>query len=106
VTRNNVVTLNVAGCLKLVGEGNCAAAYAADVMCVAAACDVQCPVTDTPSFQKYAQCVTSAQSGGCKKYSDASDAACAPNVAPNAARCDASGFLNVLLKIGPVFCGP
>lgn len=106
VHKGGVSSANVAGCLKLVGESSCSAAYSNQGQCLSAACDLRCPVTNTASFNLYEKCVANAQAGGCKSWVDATATACDVKVAPNETKCEAVDFASLIVKIGPVFCGP
>lgn len=107
VEGNGVARINVAGCLKLVGETACSTAYANQQQCDDAGCWAQCPVTDQQSFQQYQQCITKVNAGACKQYADGAGIACAPDAAPNVDKCQSQGgFSALLVKLGPVFCGP
>jgi hypothetical protein len=106
VEGSGVVSINIAGCLKLVGETACSTAYANVQMCTAAGCEAQCPVTDSQSFALYQQCVTKVSAGACKTYVDAQNLVCSPDAA-NVNKCTSGGgFQALLVKLGPVFCGP
>jgi len=99
---DDIASINIADCLSLVG-----ATSDAD-QCFGAACDLQCPVTDDASFQLYQQCTTAAEKGGCAKYATAADAVCSPDATPAIAQCTVANgdFKSLILKVGPVFCGP
>lgn len=104
---SGVESVNVAGCLELVGAAACSKATSDVDQCLGAACDIQCPVTDDPSsFQLYQQCTTKAEAGGCKTYSTAADAACDADANPAIAQCSGSDLQSQFLNVGPVFCGP
>jgi hypothetical protein len=102
-----VATLNMAGCLELLGEHTCAVAFSNAKQCADAGCMEQCPVLDYPSLADYQKCVQAVNATGCKKYIDAQSIACSPDASPNVDKCTGGGtFESLLLKIGPVFCGP
>lgn len=101
-----IVSVNAAGCLELVGATACSKATSAIDQCIGAACDLQCPVTDTASFTLYEQCVKTADAGGCKTYSTAADAACDVDANAAIAKCSGADFQAMFLNVGPVFCGP
>lgn len=106
VLNGGIASVNVAGCLQLVGATACSKATSDVDQCIGAGCDTQCPVTDDASFQLYQQCTTAVEKGGCKKYADAADAACNPDATPAIAQCQAADFQGLILKVGPIFCGP
>ena len=69
---HGVRALNVAGCLALVGGAaglDCAKKLEIAEACELAACNANCPVTDSASFQPWAACVTSVDSAACRPYS-------------------------------------
>jgi len=71
-----LVSCNVAGCVDLKGDKNCAAAIEAFWACDDAACDMQCPADD-PIYADYVKCTQEAALNGCKKYADTVTMTCA-----------------------------
>lgn len=89
---------NVAGCVELAGEAECAAKIQAVQVCAQQACLTSCGV----SSPGYSDCVDAARTGTCATYNDA--AVCIMNQ-ETATRCSGTGFSAIVLSLGRVFCG-
>ncbi len=110
VTQRGIISINVAGCMEVLGGANglaCAKATESEQACVAAACDANCPVTDDASFQLYLACTQQVAANGCASYAQASQACTLAQADAGAASCtsgqDFQGFYD---NIAPVVCGP
>jgi hypothetical protein len=109
------VTANVAGCIDLEIAGatdggsaaiGCAKAVDALEGCEVAACEANCPVSDTASLSRFEACSTSADGTGCSTYAAA--AAC---TAPDAgvgvpSTCLQTDFSAFYHSVVPLFCLP
>ncbi len=93
---------NVAGCIELLGEGDCAVHMQAKSTCEREACLDNCPVTDTQSLTLYQQCKQEASSGVCDSYRQ--EAVCISDPAHSQA-CSGGTFEDGLVAVGTVFCG-
>ncbi len=105
VIGNGLVTLDVAGCVHLNGDVPCAKALEARDACTWAACDLQCPIVDTQSFQAWTKCAQTSLAGGCKKYSDAVEMTCSKSMGSAFSVCsNFQDFATGVLKFGTLFC--
>jgi hypothetical protein len=98
--------VNLAGCIALTAPSDIACARSVEdlSLCLHAACDGVCPVTDEASFQLWHQCEASAEASGmeCATYANAAN--CASDAAPQP--CTAgSTFDETFISIATVFCG-
>jgi hypothetical protein len=104
VQYSGIESLNVAGCLSLVDAANAACARSVQnlTLCVHAACDPACPVTDNASYMLWRTCSTAAQANACSTYRQA--ATCS-TMASGRAACAGASFEAEFLAIAPLFCG-
>lgn len=98
---------NVAGCIERTsGDLTCARAVQALADCEFAACQTNCPVSDSASLELRDQCAREADQGGCSNFYQAV-ADCgglSPDSGP-AAGCLQIQFHDFYEAIVPVFCG-
>ena len=77
-THNGVVTVNVAGCMEILGGTaglDCAKKSQVSAACDDSACVANCPIIDDASFQLYLACVQQAATNGCMAYAAATQPA-------------------------------
>ncbi len=104
---NNVISLNVGGCIALMsgelGATGCGAKYEASRQCSAAACACPLPDGDDAAFQAYLKCLGDAEKTSCKTYATA---VCPIPDAGAVAACDLDGasFVDNFKKLAPIFC--
>ncbi|HEX7600409.1 MAG TPA: hypothetical protein VF316_02345 [Polyangiaceae bacterium] len=106
---NNVLSLNVGGCLALttgdVTAAGCGAKYEATGQCADLACDTNCPLPDGDSvaFQAYLACLQKSQTTVCKTYAsaDCPEADAGPSTA---CALSAGSFVDNFKLLAPVFC--
>lgn len=107
VSRQGLVSINVAGCIALVtgdkGPMSCAAKYQAADDCTTQACEANCPIdeNDPATFTAYEACLGQAAEGGCKAYHDA---LCKVDGSPIAQCTDHQSFKEYYDAIAPLFC--
>jgi len=89
---------NLAGCIELLGETDCAEKIAAAQACAREACTAGCGVT----HPDYSACVDEARAGVCAEYEAAAVCIVDPE---HSAQCSGSGFEGLVLAYGEVFCG-
>ncbi len=93
---------NMAGCIELMGEADCAKKMMVSTLCEYAACADNCPlVPDTVSYNALSGCMVNARSTSCAAAQAA--AVCITDSA-HVAACTGSGFEGQLLALGRVFC--
>jgi hypothetical protein len=96
---------NVPGCIEVMGSSPdrvaCASAYQALSDCEVAACQANCPVSDSASLAAREQCAQVADATGCKSYSAAVSTHC--SAIPTAA-CTQKIFQLFYEAIVPLFC--
>jgi hypothetical protein len=103
------VSLNVAGCMEILGSTSglaCARAYEAANACESYAC-ANCTVTSSTSNADHQQCVLAAAAGSCSSYESA--AACGDTEADGGATAvcfQGSDFTSRFAVLAPIFCGP
>ena len=106
---NNVLSLNVGGCLALTtGDstaGGCGAKYDATSQCDDLACNANCPLPDgdTAAFQAYLTCLQKSQTTVCKSYASA-ECPEADAGASTACALSAGSFVDNFKLLAPVFC--
>jgi hypothetical protein len=100
-TSVTVSETNLAGCLELMGEANCAAKYQLAQLCVQYACADSCPIIDQTSYSLFAQCQQNARTTVCANQVAATT--CITNPTDGAA-CSGADFQAQFLAIGHVFC--
>ncbi len=100
---------NVPGCIELTAPTptnlSCATAVQALSDCELAACQANCPVSDSASLAARQECGTSADKTGCDSYFDATSAAC--TMVPDgglAAACMDTMFKDFYDAVVPLFC--
>ena len=102
-----IIELNIAGCVAIVtgdsSSTSCAARIQANQDCEGAACNAQCPVSDSQSFQDYQKCIQTAEAGGCSKYAQAE---CALDAGASAQCTGFVAFQTGYDYMAPLFCGP
>lgn len=110
VTRGQVASLNVAGCIANAARdrtaNGCGAKVQAASDCVDAACNDTMPCTDAGGV---ADCEKRARTSSCASFVTASDACAGPLLASDggAHECavgDASTFLSDAIRLGTLFC--
>jgi hypothetical protein len=99
------VRANVGGCIELTDPLalSCAKAAQAQQACQAAACAVNCPVTDDTSLDAYNACADQAAAGGCETFTAA--ASCVDAEAVDLAACSSTSFQDFYFAVVPMFCG-
>jgi hypothetical protein len=111
VTHGGVVTINVGGCMEILGGADgldCAHKSQASEACDNAACDATCPVTDDASFQLYLACIQQAAANGCSATATAVQTCetALGNGDGGAVICtQGSNFQDIYTNVVPVFCG-
>lgn len=110
-THNGVVTVNVAGCMELLGGPDglaCAKKSQAATACDDAACSASCPVTDDASFQLYLACIQQSAANGCSTQNTAVQT-CEQQLNMGdggAVQCfGGQNFQDIYNAIAPIFCG-
>lgn len=106
---NNVLSLNVGGCLALTtGDATaagCGAKYEATGQCNDLACDANCPLPDgdDPAFQAYLKCLQKSATTVCKTFAAAE---CPEADAGPSTVCalSAGTFVDNFKLLAPVFC--
>jgi hypothetical protein len=88
---------NVAGCVELSGETECAASIQRARVCAQRSCSGSCDA----SAASFDDCVTAAQDTTCAEHAEAAVCIMDPLTAE---RCAASGFAELVLALGRVFC--
>ena len=101
---------NVPGCIEVTEpppeNTGCASAFQALSDCELAACQVNCPVSDSASLVAREQCADAADATGCKSYSDAASSKC-PSVRSDAgiaSACMDTAFKDFYDVVVPLFC--
>ncbi|HMA95825.1 MAG TPA: hypothetical protein VKP30_24220 [Polyangiaceae bacterium] len=92
---------NMAGCIELMGESDCAKPLMVASLCDYYACASNCSATDSASYQALMTCMTTARSTACTGAQSAS--VCIRDPA-HAAACSGSGFAGQFLAIARAFC--
>jgi hypothetical protein len=92
---------NMAGCIELMGEGQCAKKMMIATLCEYNSCATNCAVTDSASYQALASCMLDARSSTCSAAER--EAVCISSSA-HVAACSASGFEAQFVAIATVFC--
>lgn len=92
---------NMAGCIELMGEGECAKRLMVAALCEYDSCAESCPANDAATVQSLMSCMMSARSSTCTAAESA--AVCITDSA-HVAACSASGFEGQFLAIARVFC--
>jgi hypothetical protein len=92
---------NMAGCIELEGEADCAARLQVAALCEYYACAASCPITDSASYQLEVQCMMNARSTACSSAENA--AVCIRDTA-HATACSGGGFEGQFLAVAKVFC--
>jgi hypothetical protein len=100
---------NTAGCIELAVPGDpssCANAVQALTDCEVAACQANCPVSDTTSLSARQQCSTDADSTGCRLFFEAASSCQAAEAdAGRASACMNGAFQAFYDAVVPLFCG-
>lgn len=100
------VKANYEGCLAKLGETACADDTFKAGLCNKYACEEQCPVSDTQSYNEYNKCTTKASTTVCKMYTDKQNTSCgSPEAGAAIAQCKGSNFQDYYTKAATVFCG-
>jgi hypothetical protein len=104
INYTSFVETNLAGCVELVEEGalTCAGPVQALAECQLAACQTNCPVTDTATLNAFSACTEAADTGGCQAYNAA--ASCLAVESGPLAICDSSDFRHFFFSVVPLFC--
>ena len=89
---------NIAGCVELRGEAECAEEIQAAQVCAREACLSSCGAT-SPG---YSDCVHAARAGTCAAYDEAAVCIMDPQTAE---LCTGADFSAIVLSLGRVFCG-
>ncbi len=89
---------NLAGCIELLGEADCAENIAAAQACAREVCTAGCGVT----HPDYSACIDEARAGECAEYEAAAVCITDPE---HVEQCSGSGFEGLVLAYGEVFCG-
>jgi len=109
IAHASTVSVNLAGCMELTdptGGLLCAKAYQAADQCEDAACELNCPVSDMASFDRYSQCVMQADTGGCAPFVAPTSCANAEADGGPASVCFAGqSFHDLYEAVAPLFCG-
>ncbi|HEY5955073.1 MAG TPA: hypothetical protein VIV60_00920 [Polyangiaceae bacterium] len=92
---------NMAGCIELMGEADCAPKMMVAALCEYSSCASNCTVTDAASYQTLMSCMLDARSTSCSAAERA--AVCISNSA-HVAACSATGFQAQFIAIAKVFC--
>jgi hypothetical protein len=105
------ITSNVAGCIQLIlpGDLSCATAEAALVGCELAACEANCPVSDSATRAAYDACTSQADGAGCQSYGQMASCVqsledAGPNAASPVENCSLP-FDAFYQAVVPIFCG-
>jgi hypothetical protein len=106
---NNVLSLNVGGCLALTTAdataGGCGAKHEATRQCSDLACDANCPLPDgdNAAFQAYLKCLQKSETTVCKTYASAEcpEADAGPSTA---CALSAGTFVDNFKLLAPIFC--
>jgi hypothetical protein len=109
IVGNGVVSVNQAGCLEVENGApglDCAHKSQASLACGSAACDANCPVTDTPSFNAYQQCLTDATAGGCASFAAQANDCASALVDAGAGECLNGSFDELYPFVANLLCGP
>ncbi len=94
---------NVAGCIELMGEPDCAPYMQVAALCEYFACAAGCPITDSASYQAEMNCMTQARGTVCLAAQAA--AVCIRDPAHvTACSSSGSGFEGQFLAVARVFC--
>jgi hypothetical protein len=92
---------NMAGCIELMGEADCAKKMMISSLCEFYACSDNCPATDSASYQSLMTCMMNARSTACTAAQSA--AVCIKDSA-HVAACSGSGFDGQFFALARVFC--
>jgi hypothetical protein len=93
---------NLAGCIELVGEPDCAKKLQIQQLCEYYACESGCnAITDQASYEAIVQCMRDARSGVCKA---AADAAVCITSSEHLAACSGSAQKTQFMTVATVFC--
>ena len=93
---------NMAGCIELVGEPDCAPNIMVAALCEYDACAENCPLAETATgYQDAIDCMRKARTGVCEAAQ--TDARCISQSSYVTA-CSGSGFDSQFLAVGRVFC--
>ncbi len=93
---------NMAGCIELVGEPDCAARMQVAALCEYYACAAGCPLADTSSYQALMDCMAQARATVCTSAQSA--AACIRDAA-HVSACSGPSFETQFAAVARVFCG-
>ncbi|MBN2197575.1 MAG: hypothetical protein JW751_32650 [Polyangiaceae bacterium] len=89
---------NLAGCIELLGESDCAEKIAAAQACAREVCTIGCGLT----HPDYSACIEEARASECAEYEAAAVCIMDPQ---HVEQCSGSGFEGLVLAYGEVFCG-
>lgn len=92
---------NMAGCIELMGESDCAKPLMVASLCEYYACASNCPATDTASYQAQMNCMSAARTTACSSAYNASVCIREP---AHATACSGSGFAGQFLAVARAFC--
>lgn len=111
IMANGITFVNIAGCLAIRGDMNCAKLDEDAAACTAAACDSPCPVTDffAPDHQStladWQKCSQTAAAGACMSFESKFAMQCTPDSGNAAAACfNFQDFHSGYLLVAPMFC--
>jgi hypothetical protein len=112
VSEDNLLTLNIAGCIartanQMTSTG-CGAKVQSVAQCADAACTANCPVPDGDSkaLADRNECQTAAESGACASYQTDADTCSQPLLQGVSAACDnGASFEDLANSIVTLFCG-
>lgn len=96
-----VTSTNLAGCIELQGEGDCAKKIQIAQLCEYLACAESCPLNDSASYQAQISCMMNARSTVC---SAAQTAATCIKDSAHIAACSASDMKGQFVNIARVMC--
>ncbi|MGD0676935.1 MAG: hypothetical protein ABSC94_16090 [Polyangiaceae bacterium] len=108
---SGVARPNRAGCVELATAASdpaagieCAKAVQAQSNCEIAACEANCPVTNSPSGLAYDECAQTADDGGCAVFSSAATACLGAQDSGDASICATTDFYDFYIGVVRLFC--
>jgi hypothetical protein len=100
------VEANIAGCIELASRGalGCAESVQALQECDLAACQANCPVSDSASLTQFEGCATEAEMTVCKPYAASAACMASEGDAGPLAACSSTDFGLFYKAAAPLFC--
>ncbi len=113
IMANGITFVNIAGCLALQGDMNCAKLDEDAAACTAASCDSRCPVTDffatdhVSTLMEWQKCQQTAAAGSCATFETKFAGQCRADAGNGSAYAKCTNFTDFhtgYLLVAPMFC--